>query len=97
MCTALLQLPTLDYLCRGSLRVDMPALWDPLILMSTAHLVRPLHSHENTLAPITLYPFGIEAHAQVKNHDDILATGILMLRLCSYFQHRYQVFVIGLL
>ena len=71
----------------------MPALWDPLILTSTAKLVRPIYSHENPLAPITLFPFGIVTHKQVNLHDNMLPMEILMLRLRTYFQHRNQSFV----
>ena len=55
------------------------------ILTSTAQLVGPLHSRENALASITLFPFGIVTHEQVKLHDDMLSMEILMLRLCTYF------------
>ena len=55
--------PTFDRLCRGSLRVDIPALCGPLILISTAQLVRPLQAHGNTLASLTIFPFGIVTHA----------------------------------
>ena len=38
---------TYDRLRGGSLRINMPALWDPIILTSIILLVRPLRSHDN--------------------------------------------------
>ena len=51
-------------------------------------LVQPLHSHENTLAPLIRVPYtNVLTSLDIHNHDLIIGMEILLMRLVTSFQN----------
>ena len=72
----------------------MSHLWDPLIISTINSLVRPLHLHENTLAPVLRCPFTYILNIDGIHYQNLLINlEILIMRICTYLENMKHEFV----